>query len=510
MAVCEKCGTTYRPTTDASGCPACARGSAPRRAAAREEAPDSVAVPPRKPAAQRPAVRPVRASAASQTALGEDDASRGESESQGESTPASRHRGAAERHAPVEEPILDDAARYGMFAALGLALVVGLVCLFVFRNKAAQKRALAAYEAEVAQIYEDLQGVNLKDPAAAERLIEMAGKKESTWQDHDLAPDIASLVSRARSNLTAAKERSAALERFTTAEAELKKSELPSERLKDLRRQLEESEVSLADGGAELVARVSQARLTADRLYATRLVEEARAVAREAGSSPRSGLVRLQPVEDELKALLDRAFTAKNAEMQAFYTPLYQKAIEESDRLATALFQAEGEGLQWVDCLVPPQDGQWNPSKVRGFSHLVQGGALQIVGPDLDAGKMAVISIGDREQWRHFQADIEFVIEKGDLDLFLRLGRGPNQNTLAYPLRTTATSGVILQTGKKYAARVSVIGSQFSVRFVGEDIDTRPYVEDVRWTMTRKGAIGLVVSPETRVKFTRFKVRELR
>ncbi|NOT31533.1 MAG: hypothetical protein HOP15_13885 [Planctomycetes bacterium] len=406
--------------------------------------------------------------------------------------------------------MLDDAARYGMFAALGLALVVGLVCLFVFRNKAAVKLAREAYEAEVAQIYKDLQGVDLTDPVAAERLIEMAGKKEGTWQDHELAPDIASLVARARSNLTSARERNASLERFTTAEAELKKSELPSERLKDLRRQLDESEVSLADAGAELVARVSQARLTADRLYATRLVEEARAAAREAGSNPRSGLVRLQPVEDELKTLLDRAFTAKNVEMQAFYTPLYQKAIEESDRLATALFQAEGEGLPWIDCLVPPQEGQWNPSKVRGFSHLIQGGALQIVGPDLDAGKMAVISIGDREQWRHFQADIEFVIEKGDLELYLRLGRSPNPNTLVYPLRTTSTSGVILQPGKKYAARISVIGSQFSARFVGEDIDTRPYVEDLAWMKARKGAIGLVVSPETRAKFTRFRVRELR
>ena len=59
--------------------------------------------------------------------------------------------------------------------------------------------------------------------------------------------------------------------------------------------------------------------------------------------------------------------------------------------------------------------------------------------------------------------------------------------------------------------RVSVIGSKPSARSEDEAIDTPGATEmDIPWTYTRKGAIGFVVSPQSRAKFTRFRVRELR
>jgi hypothetical protein len=385
---------------------------------------------------------------------------------------------------------------------------VGLVVLVVYRNKAAAREARERYEAEVSEVHGALLALDLNDPHGAERAIELAEEKKALWSAHALAPEIESLAAKARTNLSSAKERREALGRFTAIEEQLAQSGLTADELKELRRQLDEGEARLSDGGVELVARFGLARQKAERGYAARLLEEARVFAAEQG--PRPSLVRFQGVEDELKTLLDRAYGQKNKELQDFFTPLYQQAIAESDRLAAALFQAEGDSLAWTDCLVAPQSANWNASAVRGFSHRVDGSGLQVVGPDPDAGKLAVVSIGDREQWRHFQLDVEFVPEKGDVDLYFRLGRGPNQNTLSLPLRTTGGDSKLVP-GKTYQARISVIGSNLSVRWLGDDIDTPgPYDETVTWVMNRKGAIGLIVSPEARFTFTRFRVRELR
>lgn len=506
MAVCADCGTTYRRTKEAPACPSCgatrvrasAAAGAPSAAAASATAAGAPEGKPRKLVRQAASEKPAHAAPA-----------------------AARHAPAAaeagEKHArPVrhkpagEAPVLDDASKYGLYGALGFGLIVGLICLFVFRAKAARQRELDEYEAAVKGVYAELTALDVNDSSKAEQIIKLAGAKEATWRGHDLEADIESLLVRARNTVTNSKEKSVALEGFNALEAEMQKGGLNAERLKELRRLLDESEVRLADGGADLVARIAVARAQAERLYAQQLLDDA-AKASAAGT-PRSGLVAYQTAEDELKTQLDRAFTAKNTELQSFYTGLYQQAIAKSDELASELFKSEGESLAWVDCLAPPQaPTNWNASSARGFSHRASGdGVLQLIGPDPEAGKMAVISIGDREQWRHYQVDIEFTIEKGDLDLFFRLGRGPNQNTLSYPLRTTG-SGTTLRAEKKFAARVSVIGSKFSVRFAGEDIDTpAPFDEDVRWTMNRKGAIGFVVQPGARATFTKFKVRELR
>jgi hypothetical protein len=495
--ICEQCGGSYQPTAESPQCPRCYRAekgasstrsavaaqpSAQRRAVPKSSSPQGGAKPAPRSVGPAPAAQaPARTSAARRA-----------------------------HHAPREKPVLDDVTRYGLFATLGFGLLVGIVCFFVFRSKAAARRKHEAFQAEVTQIYKDLQALNLSDPVAAERIIQLASDKENTWKHHDLAADIESLVARARNNLTTAKEKSAAMERFTQIEAELAKGDLTSERLKELRRQLDESEARLADGGADLLARFSLTRTKAQQVYATVLAKEARDGAID-GATPRASLVRYQSVEDEIKTLLDRAYTAKDKEQQDFYTAIYKQVISESDALAKSLFQAEGDSLDWVDCLTPPQSGYWNASSAKGFSHKVEGGALLLVGPDADAGRMAVISIGDREQWRHFQADFDFILEKGEIDLFLRLGKGPNQNTLSYPLRTRESTGGILIPGRKYSARISVIGSRLLVNFAGEDIDTPGATDqEIPWTYTRKGAIGFVVSPQARAKITRLRVRELR
>jgi hypothetical protein len=503
MAVCKQCGTPFQPTEDAPGCPQCASAAPARKRVVR--APGAGEPAARTPAARAPAAREAAARPAAARPKPAAAAPQGKPKAK-----AKVVRESAVAHQHAEAAVMDATTKYGLLATLGLTIVVGTTVMIVMRKKAADKAKRDAYEAEVASIHSRVKAIDASDPTAAQAVLKLAEDKKALWIDHDLAGDIQTLVSQAKNKLSQAEEQRASTQRFTDIEAELKQPGIAPERMKDMRRQLDEMQGLIAEAGGDFPARFEAARLGADKFYATRLLEDAAAFRAANAGNPRQALARYQPAEDEIKALLDTAYRQKNKELQDYYTPLYKQAIEESDVVAEELYKAEGEKMPWVDCLGSVQAPNWNASSVSGFSHQVQNGVLQIVGPDAAAGKMAVISIGDREQWRHFQLDFEFTIEKGDIDLYMRLGKSPNANTLAYSLHTTKPEG-LLTAGKLYSGRLSVIGSKWKLGFNTEDIDTpSPREETAAWTMSRKGALGLVVAPEARVKFTRFQVREIR
>ncbi len=497
MAICETCGTHYSPTAEALDCPKCAASRKGPLASARSPGPP------------RPS-RPSGGAAAAASRRSEPATPTRTSKGISASKPT-----AAEPHARAPLPatgVLDSSAKIGLVVTAVLAIVVFTAVALIARKKASERKAVAAYEKQVSDLHQELLAFNLEEEASARRLVQLAKDKEGLWREHRLAGDIQSLVSRAAASMETGRERRESLERFAEIERKLESPDkLAPDELKDMRRTLEELEVQIGLGGAELVARFSLARAGVDKTYATRLLDEAQAFEEANRSSPRLALVRYQVVEDETKELLDRAHHERDQELQDFYAPLYQKAIEQSDRLVTAIFTADtGEDLPWVDCLSGEQVGFWNPSSAKGFSHRVENGVLQIIGPDADAGRIAVISIGDREQWRNFVIDLEFTIERGDLEMYFRLGRTPSVNTISHSLKAEGEDADLI-AGRKYQAKASLLGSRFVFRYATEDIDTpSPHDEQVSWTKNRKGAIGLVVPPGARARFTRFRVRELR
>lgn len=520
MAICETCGTHYSPTAEALECPKCATSTRRPPSPARPSVGSGTPVPRRSEPASH--ARPVQRTGPSKPAGPAEPAEPVKVRQDAARGPAVRHEraGAARRAAAAPEAreprpaagVLDSSAKIGLVVTAVLAIVVFTAVALIARKKASERRALAAYEKQVSDLHQELLAFNMEDEASARRLVQTAKDKENLWREHRLAGDIQSLVSRATASMEMGRERREALERFAEIERKLESPEkLAPDELKDMRRTLEELEAQIALGGAELVARSSLARAAVDRTYATRLLDEAQAFEEANRSSPRLALVRYQLVEDETKELLDRAHRDRNQELQDFYTPLYQKAIEQSDRLVTAVFTAEeSEGLPWIDCLAGEQVGFWNPSSAKGFSHRIENGVLQIIGPDADAGRIAVISIGDREQWRNFVVDLEFAIERGDLEMYFRLGRTPSVNTVSHSLKAEGEDADLI-AGRKYQARASLLGSRFVFRYATEDIDTpSPHDEQVSWIKNRKGAIGLVVPAGTRARFTRFRVRELR
>jgi hypothetical protein len=392
----------------------------------------------------------------------------------------------------------------------GLALVVLVVVIWVRGKKADERHAIETLNKEVTALRDDLRAVDLGDETAVNAILKRADEQEAKWRDHVLAVDIQSLVARTTTGLSLGKERREFMARFDALEGRMRGSDaLSGDKLKEIRRELDELEPKLSTGEPELVARFALARSSADKLYATRVVEEAKEYAAANADNLRLALVRAQVAEDEIKTLLDRSINEKNAELQAFYQPLYEQAVAESDRLATTFFTpAEIEKLPWIDCLSGAQVANWNPSDVKGFSHRVEGGTLMLVGPDADAGRTAVISIGDREQWRNFIADVEFTIERGGFEMYFRLGRSANANTPGFFFETEGEKAST-QANRSYKMRASLIGSNYNVRFDNAP-DKQDHQETLKWSKTRKGGIGLFVPPGARIKFTRFQVRELR
>lgn len=485
MAICETCGGKYTPTAEAPSCPRCAKTEKPARASASSAARRAASGrPPSGTAAAAPRTRRTPAPEA-------------------EPEPEERvihHRG--------PEGMLDQSSKIGLMAAGGLAVVVLGVVVVVMRKKAEEHRVEEAYQNRVKNLYTELTTLNLDDEVQAKRLLQMAKDEEGRWKNHDLAPQIQTLVARAGASLTTGKERRESLGRFTEIEGLLKDtSAISPESLNDLRRGLTELEAKISLGGEEYLKRYAEARTTADKAYVTRLLEAAGA----SSGNPRASLVSSQAAEDEIRKLLDAAVMEKQKELQDFYVELYKKSITQSDQLATALFTDKAiSELPWTDCLSGVQAGYWNASSAKGFSH-DSNGSLRILGPDADAGKQAVISIGDREQWRNFVLEMEFVVEKGNLELFLRLGRSPNANTISYAMMTESDQRNLV-AGKPYHVTMKCLGSQLTIRYENDDdIDVPPPREEtISWAKTRKGAIGFLVPPGARFKATSFKVRELR
>jgi hypothetical protein len=526
MAICEKCGTFYSPSPTALDCPSCTAKPKRPAGAGASGAPPSKVVPgaaARRPAstvphAGHPGARP--ASSASPSARPSAGAQRVHAAA---ATPSAVRRARAQEPVEAEEPAreihhpgpksaIDNVTRIGLIITGGLAVVVLGIVMVVMSKKSAERERFDAWNREVEGLHAELLALDLTDEAEATSLIAKAKEKEARWTEHDRARDIQTLMNRAKASLESGKERRETMGRFTDIESKLKTPSASSvAEISEMRRTLEELEVKLTVGGADLLARWTLARTAADKAYAMRLADDAAAQAQANPDNLRKALTTFTTTEDEIRKLLDRSVHEKQQELQGFYADLYKRVISESDRLITSIFAKESsDSLQAIDCLVGDQAALWNASSAKGFSHRVEKHTLQIVGPDADAGKIAVVSIGDREQWRSLVLDVEFTIEKGNVELYFHLGRNPNANTPFYTLATEGDDSNV-SAGKTYRAKMSLLGSQFNVRFAGEDLDTpRPLEKPLTWSSTRKGGIGLLVPPGARVRFTRFEVRELR
>ncbi|HUR28140.1 MAG TPA: hypothetical protein VM509_08130 [Planctomycetota bacterium] len=546
MSTCEKCGTEFQPQTGAEVvttrvlCPACAKARAAEKSRAKAGASAGVraaqssssatpvpalkpvptsrpAVPQKPTVAPRPAVTakpaatarpavPQRAVAAPKSATpppaaARRSASRASARDEEEEGGRPRLMTSSERDKRVMKFVWITA---GLFAA-GVAVVVMIVA-----NK--NENIRRAEEAEIAQqtqIIENLRKLSAEATGeAAATLISAAERDEALWKEKENASEITTLVARAKNQLEKDKQRVEIIGKMETLEKNLADgAKATPDPIAQWRRDLTDFEPGASLVGKDFEERVKKARLALNRAFAEALHLDAKTFATENPDKAKIALTRYTKAEDEIQNLLDETMKLrpKNPDLAAFYEGHFKDLIEESDALVTATYNEEAiKALPWKDLLSGEQAGFWNAAKTEGFSHVIQSGVLSIIGPDASAKSMGLISIGDREQWRDFVLEMEFTLETGKTTLYMRLGQH-TQNTHTIDLKS-GVDGIV--EGKKYLLTLQMIGSKVTQTYYPEDI--APPEQELKWMVSRKGAIGLELGNGARLKISRMRVKELR
>jgi hypothetical protein len=516
MAICETCGAKYRPTPEAPECPACAAGTEPAPAPRPAAAPRPAGAAPRPAAAARPAAAPAPRAAASAAPA----APRARPAAPPPPPPAPVVRHAAHGHAAHGQPHamrLDKNTKIGFAIVGGLAVVTLIVVLTIKGKKSDERRveqdqaqAVATLMASIRSLTGDLNEKNSRD------VIDLVKSKKDVlkWANNDDRREADQAVNRATSAIENAKQRDELLGRWDVLQKKMASPSLSDEEIKDCQRELNEIDVQKSILGGEKEKQVTETMKTAAHLFAQKAFDNAKTVADANKDNPRNAMRKAALAEDQIADQVNKWYRQKQskdpaAETElAFYEPLYKQAIELSDSLANAMVGArsatEVMDPPFKDMLGPEQAKNWNPTNAKGFSWKIDAGTLNIIGPDEGEKQQAILAIGDREQWRNFMLEFEVTIDKGTCDLYFRLGKNPNSNTPSYHLTTQGDKSP-LPAGQATKLRVAIVGSKRQIRLMG-DAGGEIVNDELPWTKTRKGAIGIVIPPGARLKFTEFKV----
>ncbi len=278
---------------------------------------------------------------------------------------------------------------------------------------------------------------------------------------------------------------------------------VPVEELRECRRKLEELELQGIKVDATFLASVGQLRNRFERVYATRLREDARSFAAANSDKGLGALARYKEAEDEIYRLFERARVARLEEAKKYFEEQYRGIQAENDALCATVFTPEMiERTPQKDLLANDMAKEWVASSVEGFSWRIERGTLRIEGPAKGVGKKGILSIGDREKWRDFVLDFEVTLESGEMELFVRLGQHADRRAMSVGLAADPN----FTAGAPYSCELTCIGNKFSLKVA----DQPPYEPEMPWTVSRKGSVGLVIDEETRVRFSRMKIRVLR
>jgi hypothetical protein len=400
-----------------------------------------------------------------------------------------------------------------MWIVVGVLLLGAAVFIFQVKSKVnSVKQAEEAQITRVAQFRKDMEALkNSEKESDAVLLIERAENKAEfgAWKNTANEGDILAWVAKSKNLIENNHLRADAQRQMADIEAKLARvNTLTSDDLMTLRRSIADidGKQGLLDTAA--IAQVSKSRVAVDRAYSSALHDEAKATA---ASNPSKGaLVKFAKAEEEILRLFEAAITGKNKDEEGYYKLKYQEIITESDALATAVFAPDVvEKTPAVDLLTGEPAQNWAAAEMTGFSHRLEGGVLHLIGPDPTAKGSAVISNLDREreQVRDFVIDMQFTLESGETDLYLRVGKAFNaQKVEIYPISTKNDNAFV--AGKTYEMKVTLIGSKLTVET--EPSDVSHYENEIKWTKSRKGGVGFVIPDGTSLKITRFKVKTLR
>jgi hypothetical protein len=526
MATCEKCGVTFEPSKDVVEvtslrvlCPSCfAARQAAKAAKTAVPVSQTAAVASAAPAAARPSpasphpappAKPVAAKPAAVPAK-----------------PAPARVARAPKKHRIDASTLEShelskkqgrSALIGFIVAVVILAVAGVTLWKVMGIHKSERDVQAAYQAKLDKFREDFQAIDISNEEGANRLVAFVDLEENQalWKAADYAPDVVSRRAKAKTFLEQQAERQGLLDRLSAIENALAQAATiaPAE-LAEQRRRIEELIPKADFLGAEFPSRMKALRDTADKTYVERLKTEA-TNASHADPMSRQELSKIQFSEDEVLKIYEAAYRlwdknksdAALGEKKSYYEGIYRSVMSFSDTAVGRFFTAEEiEKTPWTDLLSGEQASNWAGEAVKGFERRIENGVMHLIGPDPSVGSEAIISVGDREQWRDFLIDIEFTIVKGKFTVFMRLPRSWQENV---ELLELSTAEGLFTPGESCAMWLRMVGSTFAYEIRSED-SNGPESSPISWTQVRKGAIGLSIPKNSEVKITRLRIKALR
>ncbi len=408
---------------------------------------------------------------------------------------------------------------YGWIVAGVLILVAGGAYMYSRHTVTTREEAAAAYVQYMKDLQKEITSMPLNSIDAANKIIARAeetkvtvrlpsGAQDTGWKDTfvpEVTGKISGMVGKATSYIKTETTRNELINGLAALEAAVRDAaNKKPEELAQLKRRLTEYEGGASQIGTEFETRVARAKIDLNRAVAKRLFDEAKVVASK--GEARAALVAYAKAEDELRALMDEAYTKRNQDAISWVEPLYQEAITESDKISTAAFTPEViEKTPWIDVLATPDIKGANDG-FKGFRQ--ENGQIQAIGPDPGSKREGIFSVGDLENWRDFVMEVEFVPVRGHTKLYWRLGKQVQAAPDEVHVDLAGTDGY--KPGQTYSIKATYIGSKRTFEYspnLERDVDI---VDGIGWRKQRVGAFGFVLSEGAEFKVTKLRIKVLR
>ncbi|MCY2961552.1 MAG: hypothetical protein NTY35_15420 [Planctomycetota bacterium] len=478
-------------------------------------APKPAAAPAPRTAAPAPSTRPAASSRASAPSARPAPAAK----------PAAPRRDAKTMSADVQREVemlrkqQDKWLMYGWIVAGVMILGAGGFFLYSKKLQSDREEAKVTYETTMKDLQKEITSMPINSIDAAQKVIARAeetkvtvrlpnGKQDEGWKDTyvpEVTGKIASAVGKATSYIKTETTRNELINGLAALEAAVRDAaNKKPEELAQLKRRLVEYEGAGSQIGTEFETRVARAKIDLNRAVARRLFDEARVVAGK--GEARAALAAYAKAEDELRALMDEAYSKRNQDAITWVEPLYQQCIEESDKIVYAAFTPENiDKTPWTDILATPEI-KWGNDGLKGFR--TDNGQVQAIGSDPGSKREGVFSVGDLENWRDFVMEVEFTPVRGQTKLYWRLGKLAASAPDEFVVNPSGDDG--FKPGQTYSIKASYLGSKRTWEFSPNLERETETVDGISWRRQRVGAFGAVLAEGAEFKITKLRIKVLR
>lgn len=331
--------------------------------------------------------------------------------------------------------------------------------------------------------------------------------KPVDWRNNSqISAKISNLAAKASGTLQREVDKKDFFDRLTSNEsvAQNASSKTPDD-IKLARRNLDALAEKAETYGDETKKRVLAAQLLVDRVYMTRLHDEAKAIAAKGPASGIEALTAYAKAEDECLKMYEK-FRQKDKEIEEFAQARLKSIYDESDALCAQVFTPEYiNQQQWTDLLNGEWKSKWQHYEDKGFR--IDNGMLHAVGPDKSATKDALLAVPDVGSFRDFVLEVEFEIVRGNTQFFYRLLKRTDSSVQDDTWRTGNEDNEF-RPGQKYTVTISMIGNMLSHDWANGERESKPTA--VSWMKTRKGGWGIAVPADSEIKLHKARMKLLR